>query len=943
MAQLRPPSCLVLQVVLAVAAAFCAGMASAAPAVYQPLQYRTETWQGSTFWGNGDWARVGKDWQHPGDGIPVVRRFTMPADGKVTISGRAYKLDVNGGDGVQFLVRLDDRAVWAAEIGPRDATGVVPALKLDVKKGQSLRFIVAPRGTHFCDSTHWDPVVTYPDGAKHQASSAFCDKAGAQGWAYEMEVLPGKRPTTPPVPAASLPNVRGLDLPAMVEVEWRHEDRIDPARPDYVQAVGKHLSGAQRLLADLGNARGKEFLAAEQAELDSIAEQATDLQRRDEQLYLRLRRLKRRIALANPLLNFDKLFFVKRVPGVYSHLVMQHYGFFARPGGGLFVLEKPGHSMQFRDILAGKLAEGNVVEPQLSYDGRKVLFSFVRCTGRSYDINKLDNRENHDFYHIYEVNADGTGLRQVTDEPYDDLMPNYLPDGSIVFCSTRRQAHARCFHRKCGTRWQTYTLYRMDADGKNIRPLSFHDTNEWYPSVAHDGQILYARWDYIDRDAVTHQNLWATRPDGTAAVAVWGNEVPNPHCTFQAKAVPGSQKIVFIASAHHSLTAGPVVLLDSTVDRNSAAALHRVTPDVPFPESEGQPIEYYSAPWPLSEKYFLVSYSPVPLVFEPGINPRNALGLYLLDAFGNRELIYRDPDISSTNPIPLATRPRPPVLPSTVAADAPPVGTMLLGDVYRGLGDVPRGHIRQLRIVQIFPKTTPYQNEPPIGIAREENSRAILGTVPVEEDGSAYFELPAGKAVLFQALDKDGFAFQTMRTITYVQPGERAACAGCHENRMTSVAPKEVAAVRRAPSTIEPGPMGGAPFSFVRFVQPVLDKHCVRCHGGEKTEKGVNLSRRLAGGFTESYVALTRDLKLVPRYAMRNNVQFTLPGGANAALGSGLMKLLRAGHEDVKLSDDDMRRLATWIDLNAVFYGSYDPKENIEELSGRAIPMPVIQ
>ncbi len=141
-------------------------------------------------------------------------------------------------------------------------------------------------------------------------------------------------------------------------------------------------------------------------------------------------------------------------------------------------------------------------------------------------------------------------------------MPAWLPDGGIVFCSTRRRGYARCFGPQFSPRWHVYTLHRVQPDGSNLRTLSYHDTNEWFPTVAHNGLIVYARWDYIDRDAVTHQNLWATRPDGTNPVALWGNATPKPHCTFQAQPVPGSHKFLATASAHHSITAGSIVLVD---------------------------------------------------------------------------------------------------------------------------------------------------------------------------------------------------------------------------------------------------------------------------------------------------------------------------------------------------------------------------------------------
>jgi hypothetical protein len=284
---------------------------------------------------------------------------------------------------------------------------------------------------------------------------------------------------------------------------------------------------------------------------------------------------------------------------------------------------------------------------------------------------------------------------------------------------------------------------------------------------------------------------------------------------------------------------------------------------------------------------------------------------------------------------------------------------VVLTDIYRGLGAaVRRGEVRELRIVQIFPKGTPVGNSPPIGLAGEENGRAILGTVPVEADGSARFLVPSRRPVLFQALDADGFAVQTMRTITYLQPGERISCAGCHEDRMTAPPPGPAPlALRRGPSAIEPGALGGRPFSFMEVVQPVLDRRCVSCHGGAKTEGKVDLTAAPRDAYVRSYVTLCGDRDfagggtnpknaaeaLVPRFGMRNRIEVTPPGGMYGARGSRLMKMLREGHEDVVLDPGETRRLAAWIDLNAIFYGVNLPPDQARQLRGERVAMPDLQ
>ena len=1074
---------------------------------YAPLQHREETWYESTFWQGGEqWLRVGKDWHHPGDRGPSVRRFLAPADGTVTITGRVYKAHRDG-DGVRVAVLHNGQPVWQHELEGKDGEGIDPNLSLAVKKGDTLRFVVDKRRAIFCDTTHWDPVITYADGQKFQASAAFAaKKQGAGGWFYEtpadgsgatamprlvwfnanwalcespliggkpvvlqsasaqpcavladgqdgsgvvlaieaelpwrlqaelatdgkltvrLSVTPGaaapqagkplrlSRAALGPYSGTSLAGLQSLarwvsqrsarvsdpaetsdrrspgnpqtDLPvatlrtatqqagipeldywAMIQQDWQRQDGTGGQRPEtYAAATSKQLDKARALLAHLQTVHGSARLAELVQRLQQLAQQTESGPSDPVALYLQLRLLKREIALANPLLDFGQLLFCKRVPTSYSHLVMQYYGWRARPGGGLFVLDEPGRSLRCRDILDGRLQTGCVLEPRLSYDGRRVVFSYVDCPNGPLAPDAVSNEDPSDrnYYHVYEVGVDGSGLRQLTDGPFDDLMPCYLPDGGIAFMSTRRKGYARCFGGQFSTRWDVYTLHRMNGDGSNIRGLSFHDTNEWFPTVSNTGHILYARWDYIDRDAVTHQNLWASRPDGTNPIAVWGNATAAPHCTFQLQPIPDSTKIIFAASAHHSIAGGPITIVDASVAADGEAALERITPEIPFPEAESRDIrEYYTAPWPLSEDFYLVGYSPYPLVWEPGANPAHALGIYLLDRWGNRELIYRDPQIGSTNPCPLRPRPVPPVLASHLAeSDREPAdGEMFVADVYQGLGDVPRGQIKELRIVQILPKTTNVANLPPIGIAAEENGRAVLGTVRVEPDGSARFLVPAGKPLLFQALDQDGCAYQTMRSLTYVQPGEKVSCVGCHEPKMTApVTPiADLAALRRPASRIQPGPWDGRPFSYVQVVQPVLDQHCVRCHGGEKTEGQIVLIGESQGAFSRSYVTLMQDdgafwhagtnpnnaaKFLVPRFGGRNQVQMTPPGGLYGARGSRLMKLMRDGHEGVKLSADDLRRLALWIDMNAIFYGVYLPADQERMRRGELVQMPEIQ
>lgn len=946
---------------------------------YTPLVYRDAEWYGSTFWTGPDWTRVGRDWYHPGENTPSVRRFTAPRDGRVAITGRVFKMHLNG-DGIRATIRHNDRELWKAEIEGKDDKGVEPKLTIDVKTGDALRFVVDKRGNIGCDTTGWDPVITYTDGQRFQASASFpAKKQGDGGWFYEME---GAGPISPPIVSSAQPvEVAAVSpalqtiltklvpklvpqaepaLLAMVLEAWWREDKLDDTAKSYESAVTNHIARARALANDLG--------VVPPAVLDAPGAGAPDTLDGWRSRYLEVRLLKRELALGNPLLHFGELLICKRAMPSWSHEVAQYYGWRQRGGGGLYALSKPGYSLATRNVVGSQLPTGSYLEPRLSYDGKRILFAFVECDSTTPNPASLKVNEagpDQRYYHLYEIGVDGTGLRQLTAGTYDDMMAEYLPDGGIVFVSTRRKGYSRCFGPEYSSRWHNYTLHRADADGRNIRILSHNDVSEWFPSVSSAGQILFARWDYVDRDAVTHQNLWSCRPDGSNPMAVWGNGLPSPHCTFQAKSVPGSQKLVFIAAAHHAITAGPVCLLDTSIGLNAPEAVERVTPLI-YPEAEsGQLMEWYESPWPLSERYFIVAYSPYRLHMQgehaKDPNPDNALGVYLLDRQGNRELLYRDPVIGATTPIPIAARPMPPVLASNLPDNPPQQGEMMVYDVYKGLDGVPRGSIAAIRIVQIFPKTTYVANQPRIGLAGEENGRAILGTVPVESDGSARFLLPAGKKILFQAIDRDGFARRIMRSSTYVQPGEVTACTGCHEYGATTrqTPSKQPLAMQRPASTIEPGSLGGRPFSFVEVVQPVLDRHCVTCHSGEKPKGKSDLTRTPYKGFTRSYWSLCGDdtLKddkqksapgaqdLVPRYPQRNQIQITPADDFRSARRSRLIRMFLdpPGHNKVKLSSDDISRLAAWIDLNAIFYGVYDPETQARQLSGQPVAMPEIQ
>ena len=708
--------------------------------------------------------------------------------------------------------------------------------------------------------------------------------------------------------------------------------------------------------------------------------------------YLDLRWAVRRLALANPLLDFDRIFITKRRPASFTHMSDQYYGWWSRPGGGLHLLSGYRSDAPKLTDITPKLPEGSFLRPDLSHDGTRIVFAHCRFYANSRGLrNKVDKQALPDdmFYHIYEMNLDGSGLRKLTSGRYDDFDARYLPDGRIVFLSTRRGQHMQCgrasaaktvanpylpdSYVRCGGGNErpvaVYTLHVMDRDGSNMRTISPFENFEWTPSVTHDGRILFARWDYIDRHNMPFMGLWATQPDGNQLSLVYGNFTRSPHCTFEARAVPGSSKIMFTASAHHAHTAGSIVLLDTARGTEETPPVTRLTPEVCFPEIEGWPATYYCNPYPLSETYYLVAWSPKAIRSQGNDAGTNNTGVYLADAFGNLELLHRDPAIATCYPIPVESRPKPHALPDEVVRQETEAveGRFLVLDVYDGLSGVPKGAVKRLRIVGVPAKTQPQMNSPNLGATRDDPGKVVYGTVPVEPDGSAHFRVPAGALVFFQALDRHGMAIQTMRTGTYVQPGKSASCIGCHEHRSKAPANLTAQAASREPSRITPGPEGSWPLRYDRLVQPVLDKHCVRCHsakGEPKAVKKLDLTparsynalvnyaaapipkmfvwTRGPGGAPgrngQPYVGVPQTSSLsLSAHVRRRYGESRSAVGACAAAQSPILVRLRKGHHDVKLAPGDFERLITWMDTYGQRQGHFSPAQEreLEELRQR--------
>jgi hypothetical protein len=526
--------------------------------------------------------------------------------------------------------------------------------------------------------------------------------------------------------------------------------------------------------------------------------------------------------------------------------------------------------------------EGGVRDPQVHYDAKKILFSY-RKGGQPY-------------YHLYEIRRDGSGLVQLTDGPFDDIEPTYLPDGGILFVSSRSKRFVNC-HRT-----PVATLYRCDGDGANLRMLSSNIEHDNTPWPLPDGRVIYMRWEYVDRSQFCFHHLWTANPDGTGQMVFFGNQFADT-AMLDAKPIPGTDKVVASFSPGHGRPGhmGYVTLIDPSTGPDVQAAARRVSRAL------------FRDPYAFSEDCFLVSDNQ---------------GIHVMDGSGNTEPVYKLPreleGLTCHEPRPLRPRGREPVIPPRIDL-AKSTGRLVLADVYKGrnMDGVRRGEIRKLLVLEQLPKPINFSGGMwPTSVGGTFTLARILGTVPVEPDGSAYIEVPALRSLFFVALDQNDRSVKRMQSFLSLQPGETTGCVGCHEQRLTAplAALDETAFMSRKPSRIDPIDDVPEVIDFPRDVQPILDKHCVECHNPERFEGRVDLTGDHTPLFCQSYWTIMH-LGLISdgrneRYG--NRAPRTIGSSA-----SRLLDLCDGSHYDAKLSGRQQKLVRLWIESSAVYAGTY--------------------
>ncbi|MFV1994983.1 MAG: hypothetical protein ACC661_06070, partial [Verrucomicrobiales bacterium] len=542
------------------------------------------------------------------------------------------------------------------------------------------------------------------------------------------------------------------------------------------------------------------------------------------------------------------------------------------------------------DLKSGKVEvliedeKGTIRDPAVHYEGEKILFSY-----------RKGDSEN---FHLYEINTDGSNLEQLTSGSHDDYEPSYLPDGGIVFVSTRANRWVNCWLTQVGT------VHRSDGDGGNIRQLSpnlEHDNTPW---ALPDGRIMYQRWEYIDRSQVDFHHLWTMNPDGTEQRVYYGNMRPGG-VLIDAKPVPDSDEVILIESPKHGRKEheGKVILLSNESGPDDLESKKSLT-------SGG-----YRDPYALSRNVFIAARGRelVAITREGEEHP----------AFRLPEPMFPE-NLGIHEPRPIIKHIRERALPKRID-ESKDTGSMLLTNVYIGqkMGTVKKGTIKNLLVMEALPKPINFTGGmDPLTYGGSFTLERLLGTVPVEEDGSAYFEVPANRSVFFIALDENEDSVKRMHSFTSVMPGEMLSCIGCHEKRTTVPNPAATLplAARRPPSVIQK--IEGIPdvFDFPRDIQPILDTHCVECHSPSKREGKVLLTGDRGPVFSHSYYTLTIHGQFADG---RNRTHANYDPYVIGAASSPLMKKLDGEHYGAKLSAGEIKKIRYWIESAAVYPGTY--------------------
>jgi len=655
--------------------------------------------------------------------------------------------------------------------------------------------------------------------------------------------------------------------------------------------------------------------------------------------------------LAHPALKFDKLLFLRQPHLGASIYTWHRTGKAGSPDANLCVLSPVAPDGKVTELVP-ELKGGAFGRFDLSFDATRIVFCYSK-TGN---------------YRIYEIEIDPAkgvmvpgSLRQLTfdvnidaeneklygkgcasgcgGDGYQDIDPIYLPNGRIMFASSRSRRSVLCAPQT------STTLHMMDADGKNMRCISAGQVNELAPCLLDDGRIAYTRWEYIDKGFGNAQSLWAVRPDGSGSDHIHKNMLVRPGAMLHVRNVPGTRKLVSVGAGHHGGHEGPIILIDSRANRRNAQGLTNLTPEVSYPglfPMPGKGHNWFREPHPFSEDFYLVSHNF-------GARDNSRFGIYMMDTWGNRAPLYQHEELSSLQPMPLRPRPRPTNI-TPVDRDAAKPGataTMFMSDVYQGMKGIERGRVKYVRVMEA--RTLSWYDSwragrqgdgagmeaSAVSGGADVSIKVVHGIADVRPDGSALFSVPAEKNVFLQALDENYMELQRMRTFLNLMPGEKRSCVGCHELRTKAPnlsVPRPVAALGPVQALRpQPGDKGPRAVHYESDIQPILDRRCIRCHGEKDPKAGLKLVGTRTEKFNVSYDML--KAKGLVSYLQGGFGSANLPAEPPLTFGSHRSKMVEMIRKDPckgDLTREEFIKIVTWIDACIPYYGTHRGKKNLK-------------
>jgi hypothetical protein len=564
--------------------------------------------------------------------------------------------------------------------------------------------------------------------------------------------------------------------------------------------------------------------------------------------------------------------------------------------------------------------EGFIFDMNPSFDGKKLVFSYKEKTNLP--------------FHIWEINVDGTGMRQLTKGPFHDVSPVYYGDGRIIFTSSRVESFSLCQN------FLACALYVINADGSNMRRFDWTTLCTLSPAVLADGSILCTRWEYQDKNIFMWEGLWTINPNGRQLKLYHGNTLTVPNSVYGAKEIPGTKKVILTMAAHHHPPLGDIAIVDRSLGVENPKGMTKITNATPYRVTVGR--DWKHTNWAPGDRLYRNSFTdPYPVTTDYSLVSDGRTGRYHIAFLKHDGLVvplYKDLTLQCFNAVPLSKRPVPNIIPGQCPQE-PGEGTFFVQDVYQGLlrQGVKRGQVKRLRILAQSPKKyntegPRYHDHYPIIGQGSYYVKINLGTVPVAESGAAFFKVPSNTEIYFEALDENGKEIIRMGSVTQITTGEQASCIGCHEDRLkpSPVNPTNMKRMSKPPDKITPPAWGAGPVDYVKQVQPVLDKHCIKCHSGATPAKGIDLSGDKTQFYSMSYQSLVFR-NYVAYYYINPGPTGNFPAFGTGSWVSRLTKIIESKHrstsekhELVNVDDQGRRRIYAWIDANVPYYSTWD-------------------